>query len=137
MKAYIFVIYLALMTSSLPLLSIVPSPAGQKMIEESNKIYSGNKYNIPTDQYRQMQNQSPYYNQNYYYQNYPYYQNTPYPYNNSYYYGPAPIYNNPYGYGNNPYGYGYGYYGAPQPYSYDAFPDSTRADALYQYIQSR
>lgn len=98
------------------LYSIVPTPTGQRMIEESNKIYSGNKYNLPQDQYNRLQR----YDQN---QAYPYYYSYPgYYYSYPGYYG----YNYSYGYPN----YGYPYYGS-------SFPDSDEADALYWYIQNR
>lgn len=107
----------------------VPTAYGQKMREESNKIYSGNKYNIPPQQYNQIQN--------------PYTSSYNFPYNsyysNSYYnrYNYYPSYGYGYGYA-SPYNFGYGYYGSPPPPTYNqAFPDSARADDLYQYIRSR
>lgn len=111
------------------LYSIVPTETGQRMIEESNKMYSGNKYNLPQDQYNRLQQQAKYNQSNYpiYYQNYRYYKSYPYSYYNS------PDYYNSY-----PYEYDYGYYGAiPPPAYYEAFPDKARADALYEYLRNR
>ncbi|QLH35410.1 MAG: hypothetical protein HWD61_04000 [Parachlamydiaceae bacterium] len=101
------------------------TPTGQQMIEESNKIYSGNKYNIPPDQYRQLQQLQ---NSDQVFYNYGY----PYSYGYSY---PNYYYNYPnYGY---PYGNVY-YYDPQLPYYYgNTFPDKARSDALYWYLQNR
>lgn len=122
---FTFLVLILMAVSFRPLYSIYTTPTGQRMIEQSNRMYSGNKYNLTQDQIRQAR--QGFYNPGYY-QGYPaYYQN--------YYYGTSPnYYFNPPVY--SPYLYGYGYYDATAAY-YDAFPDKTRADALYSYLQSR
>lgn len=110
---FLFFITLGSMNSS-TLSAVYTTPDGQKMIEESNKIYSGNKYNIPPQDYSNLKQARSYTQGNtIYYNSYPYYYNTPvYPY--------------------------YGYYGSPPPpSSSQAFPDDAEADALYRYLQSR
>jgi hypothetical protein len=117
---YFLLIFLFVYTS--PLHAIYTTPTGQEMIERSNKMYSGNKYNLPQNQYNQLNKQiyngygGGYYNYPYYYNYNPYSSYTPY----------------------DNYGYNYGYGGGIPPYPSDqTFPDAARADALYQYIQGR
>ena len=116
--------------------AVVPTQTGQEMIDNSNRLYSGNVNNNPNPQ---LSNPDRVYsnpnqgvsrtydlgapNQTYY--NY-------YPEANPYYTRqgytappPAPI-------------YGYGYYGSlPPPTPNQAFPDKAQADALYNHIRSR
>lgn len=118
-------VFISCFFMSAPLWAIVPTPTGQKMIEESNKIYSGNKYNMTPEKYNQWRNYNSEWGQYYYpnYYSYPGYYNN---YSN-YYYNPYGSYYPAYGYENyyNPYNSG------------SSFPDADRADALYRYIQSR
>lgn len=130
-QKFLVSVVLSLLFIASPLGAVVPTPTGQKMIEESNKIYSGNKYNMTPEKYNQWRNYNSEWGQ-YYYPNYYSYPGSYYNYSNYYYNPYGSYYNNPYGNYYNPYGYD-NYYN----YSGSSFPDADRADALYRYIQSR
>lgn len=123
-----FSLFIILIVATLylsPLYSIVLTPDAQRNMEASNRIYSGNIYNIPSDEYNRLLKHSHFKKHGFNRYPYSYYYPT---YSYSY-----PTYINPYA----SYAYDPWFNSPPPPTYYEAFPDDARADALYRYLQSR